>query len=364
MTYTPTISNNIKIAFGKKLKISTFMTRVFQDLGVNNIRVMKQCKWCLDIVDPLIRNCEAALAEEVREHVVLLTVARYESSFPLDLNDLTELSEYAFLKNAFGKELNPKEQNALSLHNKFGFTYSCYDAPIAEYLRTGVFNSAEFRNEIEKLNEKEKESQIHSKLRKLYNLYNGNFQSSAGEISNKYIEFLGRYSGFLSLSVINNLCGLLEEIGIPKNEKKHEWVDASIRKKLPNLNIHQMIEMRTHATEITLIAEIDKIINTHKEEHYTLKEIIYKISGGAWDQKDIDTLVSYSQESYEKWLCEETDMELLSCLRQFMSIFPNRKEKEFNDVCDKIKSALKIIASKSHLNRTRVEQIFGIQLDG
>lgn len=365
-TFAPGVRRNASIAFPDNPELASFVADIFQHLDINNIRVMKQCKWCMDLLEPLIRHCESAVRNEVRMHVAILTAARYESDFGLSMDDLARYNNFSAMFHLFSKEKgeeDPKLKKATWLSNEFGFNWQDYDRLLAKYFNQGYFDANAFAEYVKALDLREKINHTRQRLIDTYGFYNSNFQSDAAEIEAQCISFLNENARVMSLKEISNMVDFLKSIGRHQGDRVAEWIDQSITGMLDHLDFCHLVEMQPHATSADLRQQIEEHIAEYKKTALNPMAVIrHMVEKSGWSPYHIDALKAYSDADFEEWLRNERDSDLLKYLQDVLRTFKQNTDKDHQFIYDNLKKALLRIANDNDVNKARVRDILNVDV--
>lgn len=366
-TFSPQVLRNAQIAFPDNTDLAEFVAEIYQQLAINNIRVMKQCKWCMEQIEPLITECEKAVRDEVRAHISILTAARYESNFGLTLDDLEKYNDPSAMFDLFTKDdvkKDPKLAKATWLSTQFLFRWQNYDLIMAQYFRDGYLDVEGLKNHIKTLNEREKLKHIRQRMYGIWRLYNANFQVQADKIEPECLSFLDECSTVMSLIEIEEITDLLKSIGRPHKGQVKAWKNQAVSHQLDQLEFHQLIEMLPQVTDAELRKTIENRITEFKKTELNPMSVIrHMIEKSSWGQYQIDALKSYSDNEFEDWLRRENDPDLLKYLQEVLHIFRRNADKDYKQIYENLRKALLRIAKDSDVDRLRVKAILKIETD-
>ncbi len=103
---------------------------------------------------------------------------------------------------------------------------------------------------------------------------------------------------------------------------------------------------------------IEKKLKDRNPDDYNLDKIIKKIAGGRFNHSDVNILNSFSKDDYVNWILS-CDQDALNLVEETMLKFKGMQHPtdEQKSITDKAIEALEEVASKSTLNKLRVNKI-------
>lgn len=170
--YQPSIRDNLLKVFDSDYLFFEDFLNVFQILTVSNIRIFKKFKWSVDKIRHFINTAEPGLKKQVLTRLAVFCWGFFNSESTLSLSFISNsieqttwlsvLSEREENQNWTGEE---KQWNYIA--SALGIFPSNYDDYLISMLTDGYLNEEDFKEEINKANQKEQEDIVQKNYVKL-----------------------------------------------------------------------------------------------------------------------------------------------------------------------------------------------------
>jgi len=349
--YDPSIKYNVDLIFNKSDYYDLILD-TFNELEINNIRVIKQTKWNLDYFSQFLSQLEESLAMNIFQDVIYISCFHYDNKFNFSIKELEDIYQKDFLSLMDRTKTN--ENLNLASTN---YRYSEFDEFIISYIVDGALNENEFKQNLDKINEIEKKDKILKQYSQIWKIYNSNFLGKEEDFISHAIIFLDKYAHLLSYRQLDEICSFIRKIDEKINTNK--WLDIFIENNLNNFS-YEDLKLYIEKTSSSKIKELV----THKMQEFrskkSIKEIVYYIvEHQGWNNIDLILLDSYSEDDYFKWISEESDANLLGYIRAFLKIFNSTSSDELHkSIGSKLENALKKKSKESIFNHLRVKYFF------
>jgi hypothetical protein len=325
-------------------------------MNINNIRIMQHAKWCAEYFLPHIEDLEPILINEFLYHSIMISCFYHDKGMNVDLKSLT-LNSYTILLDE--KDKDERRKDAARKLLELGYYQKEYDAYIIEYLKHGKCNLQELSSLMKKHSHDVKRMRVNEDNKKLWSLYNANFQVNQKELINKFSDFMDKQCQYLYPAEFNHMIEMLSDLGLSK--KTIEWEENYWTHNCSALDSTQVLEELKRKCFSSKTKEIFRFrLSEIKSKHkinYMIKSITLNKS---WGEETFNILNSFSDKEYEKWIVGSAEPDLLRYLHSFYILFNKKNEPEGaeKEVFNKIKKALVKISKTNKLNELRVKNLF------
>lgn len=355
LEYSPNSLDNIDIVF-KNHPYKDLLHRIFLPENLTNIRIIKHIKWNLDVIMEFMEDSDEAVKSELISTTAILTYVHHEPSIDIRANEIHRILNYRSKKD----DGDSKLQKRIS---SLGYSYyEEHEAEIINYIADGWMDEDKFKKNIERLNSRQRSYNISSKLTEIFGLYNNNFLSTCGEVIEELEDFLEQYLEFVS---IRELQAILETLIVLKdNFDKNSWQNKYVKLRINSADRVLIKQLKIIASDPELaeiIEEKEREVNQHHSIYAVLSKIIKNMG---CNPEDEEYLGSHSTDEIYNFLINDKNDDLLAIIRRSRDIFRHAEGDEPSKVFGRnLHEALIRISKRSKLDRYRITEFFGIDLD-
>ena len=347
LTYKPTIDHNLSVIWpnGCPDRISS----IFQNLKLNNIRIMQRAKWAHDYFSAYINENYPHLCSPFEYKTAALTVLYHGYSKQISLDEALSMSYFSMLKSN-----DDRVREKLGILKTLKFIAEDQDKIIAEYLVNGYVDFRDYEEILRIRNEQYRLNNVNDKFRELWTKYHSNFSTSQEEFVEGQVQLLKNHVEDLSIKDVAPTVDFIRELD--KSQDLAAVLDRSIDlfvRQAKSIDHHSLHMMRLKPEVLQKIQ--DKFAeNNH---NYSITQLFIELAGSnGWDPGNIQYLKNVSEEDYFTWISTEKGENVISLLTTFLRRFGNANDDE-RAVVQRIRSALERVKERSQLDRFRVEYL-------
>ncbi|WP_017298784.1 hypothetical protein [Nodosilinea nodulosa] len=383
--YSPSIQENIlKVFSGEELYFERIL-QIFKCLGSVNIRIFKRFKWAIEHIQEYTNPCEDAVKVEMAAHLALYSWAFLESDQQLSLPFVKQsLGSHGYMLANIYKD---PDDSGYTEHEKrwldevllnLPISEAKYDENIINLIQYGyLLDEDDFIKNISEENEKEKKYQYRQRVKNVFEMYQYSLRDNQKEIVQASHDLLaiGLQKIFFSdFSKLMTLLDLLEEntdsyieeyCQVNPDVIKDIASDPSFgRSNIKNKLLSEKVE--NARIEMYEYSNLDSVLThiTQKQSH-RIEQIDFLCSLSPSDILDWINRMN-AQYSGEDVNIEEQlfVVKLYDALTYFRSKGQdNDTNAKYRLILENLKSALKLFAKDSNINRVRVQNLYGIDLE-
>ena len=367
--YKPTIKDNLLKVFGSEDIYFESLLNVFQSLNISNIRIFKKTKWSIDKVRSPISTCEASLQAEISVHLAVFCWGFFnsENSLPLafisnSIKETTWLSSLSEREEIKGWTEEEKEWNQIA--STLAIFPSSYDDCLVSLLTDGYLNEKEFKEEIDKANQKEQVEITRTKLYEAWHIYTDSFDDNLESLLSAIRDILEADLSKISLFDFSQSIDLLEEYGEDVSSYIYKYLDLHARE-LADTDPEDFSSVRLIKNTL-LQNKVEELRETAKD--LNINDILDEIvKNQGWGREEINFLSSLTENEIYEWMMSHPDRiasKIRKGLLPFKGLNSNNEEElqKYKIIADNATAALIKIAKQNSLNRKRVKFIYGIEV--
>lgn len=367
--YKPTIKDNLLKVFGSEDIYFESLLNVFQSLNISNIRIFKKTKWSIDKVRSPISTCEASLQAEILVHLAVFCWGFFnsENSLPLafisnSIKETTWLSSLSEREEIKGWTEEEKEWNQIA--STLAIFPSSYDDCLVSLLTDGYLNEKEFKEEIDKANQKEQVEITRTKLYEAWHIYTDSFDDNLESLLSAIRDILEADLSKISLFDFSQSIDLLEEYGEDVSSYIYKYLDLHARE-LADTDPEDFSSVRLIKNTL-LQNKVEELRETAKD--LNINDILDEIvKNQGWGREEINFLSSLTENEIYEWMMSHPDRiasKIRKGLLPFKGLNSNNEEElqKYKIIADNATAALIKIAKQNSLNRKRVKFIYGIEV--
>ena len=365
VNHNPTSKQNLACIFPDSYSRYSTLEAVVSNLDIKNIRVLKKIKWALEYFGDYVTGKNERIVDELIVHTTLLCCFYYIRDEDLTYSSLKEqLSSNSWLSYLLDKEkeISAAEKKYRTLASSMNLSSSVFDEHISFFLENGYVDDEALKRTVTEFEEKVRVDSVSSRLRNAWNIYSESFSDNLDDFKKSLIDILNEETSRLGLSDFSSAVDILEEFG----EDITEFVDNYVQSHSESLS---GIDPR-HSWDLGRFKSQylkDKIKELHdsKKEH-NLDDVSEKIAlRSGWNPEDIEFLNSLTKDDYVTWMKGNPE-NLVTKVREGLLKFRNLRSSEddqhkYENISNKVISALKDIASENELNKYRVRAIYEVE---
>ncbi|WP_372364809.1 hypothetical protein [Candidatus Uabimicrobium sp. HlEnr_7] len=348
--YIPTIGDNYRKIFGSE----SMYLDIFQQLNVNNIRVMKKANLAINDFAQEMSTLDSQIISKFNKQLVYYTSFYYDTSNPV--KKIEKVHDYNPLVHSKDKELEFQNMFLRNTH----FWPSDYDSIIVFFLKNGFYNADELREKKQLWCKDLEKIEIDEKLQNLWGKYNASF-CSQDEFIAKAKQFLKEYSQKIGFQQLETLVDFIKKFD--KTFDAYAYKEKYIAEKIENSSIEKLSSFKEKLSKgdvlNTLVEEINK-----KQNKYTLCELVNKIiDHKGFSTKHFLIMNNFTEKDIMAWI-KSNDKNLfgkISFLLKY-SVMEINSNKEYpngsagKEVYDKIKACLDKIEKIDEFNKRRIQR--------
>ncbi|EMF7366363.1 hypothetical protein V4F52_004184 [Vibrio vulnificus] len=354
LEYSPNPINNIDIEFNSHL-CRDLICKIFKSEGLNNIRIIKHIKWNIDGFMSFIESSEEAVKDDLLSTIAILTYVHHEPSINIRANEIERVFSY----------LSDKEESDIKLQKRISalgyIYYADHEAEIINYIEDGWMDEDVFVENLSKLNQRQIENNISSRLTEVWGFYNNNFLSTSEDVINGLEGFLQEHLGSISVRELHPILDTLREL--KEDFDKSVWVDKFVSLKLDSDNSALLKQLKQITTNQELLEQIiskEKDINQHHSIYAVLSKIV---KNRGWNPEDEEYLGNHSVDEIYEFLVSDDNRDLMQVVRESTGIFSYSEGDKPRDIFGRnLHQALIRVSERSKLDRYRIRHLFGIEL--
>lgn len=367
--YKPTIKDNLLKVFDSEDIYFESLLNVFQSLNISNIRIFKKTKWSINKVRSLISTCEASLQAEILVHLAVFCWGFFnsENNLPLafisnSIKETTWLSSLSEREGIKGWTEEEKEWNQIA--STLAIFPSSYDDCLISLLTDGYLNEKEFKEEIDKANQKEQVEITRTKLYDAWHIYTDSFDNNLESLLSAIRDILEADLSKISLFDFSQSIDLLEEYEEDVSSYIHKYL-ALHAKELANTDPEDFSSVRLIKNTF-LQNKVEELRETAKDLNINdILDGIVKNQG--WGREEINFLSSLTENEIYEWMMSKPDRivsKIKRGLLKFKGLNSNNEEEfqKYKIIANNTTAALVRIANQNPLNRKRVKFIYRIEV--
>jgi hypothetical protein len=374
--FLPTAEECAEIVFSNNdEKYSEKLKEKCCKLGIKNIRILKKIERLAEDLTPFLENKEEETRHKVLSSLVLFTYAMYKKSDNFPDFDFVKNGRRAFMKSysmqkvldSQGQRLEtPEEKKKLNWANRledYGYRDADdLDVEIANSVERGYFIEENITKEIKKYNDNIIINNKDKSHTEAWNLYHYSFDDNSEEVVEKMYEAVKNHEKHISQLNLSSSLELLRDLGADK--KADELIELVISSRVDDdyFNIKDYT-FRGRVNDQKMRDRFEQEYNKRNPPK-TQKEVLnHLISNNGWSNKDVEILSALSDEEYYKLFKNEKSIDCHYWIKVCLKFgYAGNTEKE-KLIVTNVVAALKKIGSESKLNKRRIEESYGIEVD-
>lgn len=343
--FKPCSEENAKLITSNQVEID-----VIKNIGVNNIRIIKKIfRAYFDLIHGF--GVDDNLKHLLYQKIGALCYVHYSKNGSISLDDVSKHIKYLIAKDP-ESVLKASELNALKYH------YDKRDSPIIDYLKNGSLNESAWLESIQSYKSDVQSDELNESLKRVWSVFNSNFNSGFKETTEKFEEFLNQRSADLWPTQVLEMQNMLSEIGYDISDKT--WLEVSLNNHLDSITSSDIESVKAAITNRMYIDKLEKAVSSRSglpSLEDAIKTIVYKQS---WGQEDAYVVQNSSKESYRDWMMNSSDVNLLTDIRKAYKLF-NGFGADYTNAVNNLYEGAKLIEEQSEddldkkLNQHRIK---------
>ncbi|MGR5389107.1 hypothetical protein [Vibrio crassostreae] len=354
LEYSPNPTNNIDIEF-RDHQCRDLICEIFSSEGLNNIRIIKHVKWNLDALMSFVESSEEAVRQDLLSTIAILTYVHHEPSINIRANEIERIFSYSEKE-----ETDKKLQKRIS---SLGYIYYAdHESEIISYIEDGWMDEGVFIENILRLNQRQTENNISSRLTEVWGFYNNNFLSTSEDVIGGLEGFLQEYLNSISVREFHPILDTLSEL--KEDFEKSVWIDDFVTLNLDSDDPVLLKQLKTITTNPELIEQITRKENDINQHHSIYAVLSKIVKNRGWNPEDEEYLGNHSVDDIYEFLINDDSSDLMQVVRESTGIFSPIEGEKPRDVFGRnLHQALIRLSEKSKLDRYRIRHFFGIEID-
>ena len=365
VNFNPTPEECASIAFEAEDKDTLRLQELSAKLKITNIRVLHKINKLLQASLHLTHDYEPEIRDQLIHTAVLFAWSYYCSKTDHSIPPLDELCNRGFNYLGLGKDDRSEDEKKWNaVLTDYNYTHTDpLDLVIADAVRCGYFNEAEFHSKAKDKNDEVLASKAEGSFSKAWDSFHNSFDDNDDEvIEGLYVSFMETCKHVSPLN-LNGLVMLLRELG------EHTKATAVIKKYL-EVRGDELDLFDTHGGVFfgdQVDDEVEQEFSSHLERNRpapTPLQVLQKIAGkNGWGDEDERVLANTTADLYYDLFKSINGPELSSFVNTCLKFgrFANATEQQL-EIGKNSEEALVRIAKESELNKRRVRK-FNIDFD-
>ncbi|EMB4717934.1 hypothetical protein I4510_04830 [Klebsiella pneumoniae] len=366
LKYDPVVKDNFDCVFAKSYSDYECIFNVSDKLNIRNIRVLKKIRNVINSFEPFLSDADNLVRNEFVLHVTLLCWSYYTHLDDLSYEEFRRLLRDKSWLSFAGKKENEytsAEKLYASLASSLNFRKSVFDDEIDFFIKNGYVRDRNgFRDIISQKNNEAKISRLEERIQQAWSIYHGSFVDNKDTFIEALVSILDCELNDVDVRSFDSMISILQDFNYPVESyiKKYSEILGATRDFSDARSRMILRDIRSKP----LREKINELIEGGK--NHTIDEVAEALmKSNGWDSDVIDYLSQVSVEELVGWM-KSNPIELIDKIRYGLLKFSNvqSSDPKYSIITENVTAALKIIASENDFNRFRIENMFGIKLDG
>ncbi len=293
LTFEPLFDENFRIKFADA---DPAIREVFDAVGLNNVRVFQQTKWCIDYFAPHLVDCEAAFITNFNQQAARLASVHFALSREITLESLRATSWLGVsLHDGDGLSTTAKD-----IVRNLQFLPSDTDEFVVDYLRNGYCDTTAFRSTVERLNQEHRRREADQFLSGIWAKAWYSYNPDAAEIAEAADEYVTKYRGDIPYKYAVDILDFVKKI-LPEfdADSRKRSVAAAV---LPSADVATLkaIEVSCDAQDLREEAQRRQ---AELQSRKSIEQLVLSLGESAgWNPSDFADLDQYSEDELFDWL--------------------------------------------------------------
>ncbi|MFL6417642.1 MAG: hypothetical protein ACJ74Y_18470 [Bryobacteraceae bacterium] len=351
LTYEPLFEENFRIVFPDA---NPSIREVFEAVGLNNVRVFQQTKWCVKYFEPQLRGCHASFINKFNQQCTKLACVHFALSKEITLEELRSASWFSVSLS----DGNGLSDAAKDIVRNLQFLSTDADDFIADYLRNGYCDTYKLEPVIARLNQEYQTGEAEQVLTQIWYCVWHSYKSNSEEIARAAEQYVIKYPNYIRYKSATDLLDFVKKIApsFDTQSKKESLAKALI----PTADIAtlRLIERSCKSEDIVEQATArEKQLKTRR----SIEELVSALGDpGGWNPADFAALNEYSEDDLFEWLIATHQPFLLSTIGEVIvrGQLNSDDNKGGKDIGIKFRKVFGRLAERSALDKERTTHVF------
>lgn len=339
-------------------------------LGITNIRILQRIHHSIEDLRPFLRLSERNTIDEVLRSLILYTWSYYGE--PNGAPPLEFVLNYSTVKSWLKKEQKIEAPPEEKKWSKVLATYDYFrtdeiDTHLAQFVRTGYVERAEFDSLLEKRNQHHKFWAQDVSYREAWAPFASSFDDDEAPFVAGLLAACRANVNVIAPREVQGVVETLRQLG--RDEEADSLIEDYVSARSSDKDIQAFVAL-THSAfwdEVNdphLVTRLRALIAPAQQDRRTLQEVIEPIClKNGWNPNDIPRLDSFSANEYYKFFKTYKGESLQWCVKKCLEIGSNTGHNGmYESIGQKTKEALVRIARESNLNKLRVESVYKLEI--
>jgi len=353
LTYDPFFEENFRIVFHEP---TPSIREVFQAVGLNNIRVFQQSRWCIDYFQPHLENCQAGFIDRFNQQCGRLACVHFALSKQITLEQLRRTSWLGVSLS----ERNGLSDAAKDIVKNLQFLPTDADDFIVDYLRNGYCDTAKFGSTVERLNREYRRREADQFLTQIWRKVWDSYQCDSEEIARDADEYVTKYRDYIPYKYSNELLDFVKKIAPSFDaESKKE----SVAKALIPIADPTTLRLIQGSCRSTDIIEQARVRESELQSRRPIEQLVLSLGeSNGWNPADFSELNQFSEDELYQWLGGADHSHLLSIIADVVARgqLESADNKGGNAVGVKFRKVFERLAKRSPLDEQRTVHAFAL----
>jgi hypothetical protein len=353
LTYEPLFDENFRIIFPEA---NASIREVFEAVGLNNIRVFQQAKWCVDYFEPHLKGCHAGFAEKFNQQCTRFACVHFALSKEITLEQLTSTSWLAVA--IFDR--NGLRDAAKEIVRNLQFLPTKADEFIVDYLRNGYCDTSELQATIEKLNQEYRRGEADQVLTEIYAKVWHSYQSNSEEIARAAEDYVTKYRDSIPFKYASDLLDFVKKIHPSFNA---EGKKESVAKAIIQTADAGTLRLIQTACDSSDIREQAKAKQQQLVSRKSIEQLVLALGeSNGWNPSDFAELNEYSEDELFEWLKTAHQPYLVATIAEVIARgqLESADNRGGREIGIKFRKVFDRLAEQSSLDKERTAHAFAL----
>jgi hypothetical protein len=353
LAYRPSFEENFHIVFPDE---NQCIREIFEAVGLNNIRVFQQTKWCVNYFEPYLKACHAGFVEGFSQQCAKLACVHFALSKQITLEQLTSTT-WLGVSLSDGNGLSDAAKDIV---RSLQFLPTDADDLIIDYLRHGYCDTAKFRATAEQLNREYRRREADEFLRTIWAKVWHSYKCDSEEIAHDADEYISRYRDYIPYKYASDLLDFVKKI-VPSFDAESK--KQSLAKALIPLADVETLRLIQASCESPDVIEQAKAKQQQLQTRRSIEQLVLTLGDSSgWDPADFVELDECSEDDFFEWLQGAHKPYLLAKIAEVIARgqLESADSKGGREVGIKFRKAFERLAKRSVLDRERTAHVFAL----
>jgi hypothetical protein len=353
LTYEPLFEENFRIVFPDA---NRSIREVFEAVGLNNIRVFQQARWCVQYFEPHLKDCHAGFIDKFNQQCTRLACVHFALSKQITLEQLKSTSWFAVSLS----DGNGLSDDAKDIVRNLQFLSTDADDFIADYLRNGYCDTSKLPSIIQRLNREYQTGEADQMLTKIWYSVWHSYKSKSEDIARAAEEYVTKYPNYIRYKSAAELLDFVKKIAPSFDAESKKQVLA--RALIPTADVATLGLIQT-SCDSGEIREQAKAREHELKSSRPIEQLVLALGdSGGWNPADFAELNEYSEEDLFQWLSAADQPYLLATIAEVITraLLESGDNKGGKDIGIKFRKIFERLANRSALDKERTTHVFAL----